>query len=40
MAKKIVDCHQGLIRVENGIAGGAVFTVRLPMHDDRRHENS
>lgn len=31
MAKKIVNSHHGLIDVENDAAGGAVFTVRLPM---------
>lgn len=31
MAKKIVDSHRGSIDVDNGPAGGAVFTVRLPM---------
>jgi signal transduction histidine kinase len=31
MARKIVDCHRGLIDVESHPGQGAVFTVRLPM---------
>ena len=30
-AKKIVNSHRGLIDVDNGPEGGALFTVRLPM---------
>lgn len=31
MARKIVDCHRGLIDVESRPGQGATFTVRLPM---------
>ena len=31
MARKIVDCHRGLIDVASRPGEGAVFTVRLPM---------
>jgi signal transduction histidine kinase len=31
MAKKIVDCHRGLIDVSGRPGAGAVFTVRIPM---------
>jgi signal transduction histidine kinase len=31
MARKIVDCHRGLMDVESTTGSGAVFTVRLPM---------
>ncbi len=31
MARKIVDCHRGLIDVDSRPGQGATFTVRLPM---------
>jgi signal transduction histidine kinase len=40
MAKKIVDCHRGVIDVDRGPEGGARFTVRLPMTQiDGRMDN-
>ena len=31
MARRIAEVHRGVLDVENGAAGGAVFTVRLPV---------
>jgi signal transduction histidine kinase len=39
MARKIVDCHRGLIDVESRPGQGAIFTVRLPMVQAQEAEN-
>ena len=38
MVKKIVEEHGGIIWAENNPKGGAVITVRLPVHARHREE--